>query len=195
MPCLSIMRSTSFFLPPFQTLDESEEEFAGWRSRSLLHKQRCCISLGKRFIKANKQECHANHIGGFPTLPHYTHIYSSCTKRHKANNSWKSWFGRQKGTSRTLILCDCSLLCTSKMTHYCVSGGNSSQLPGIKRVVVFTEHWSFFIFRGLGPTEAEQVGHECVLMVRGPVLDLSKKIPQCPFWRWQAPDPAKKRFR
>lgn len=160
------------FFPAFQTLDKSEEEFAGWRS---LRKQRCCISLGKRFIKENKQECHPNHIGGFPTSPHYTNICSSCTKRHKANKSWKSWFGRQKGTSRTLILCDCSLLCTSKMTHYCVSGENSSQLPGIKRVVVFTENWSFFIFRGLGPTKAEHVGHECTLMVMGPV---SEKIPQ-----------------
>lgn len=43
-----------------------------------------------------------------------THIHSSRTKKHKANKSWESWFRRQRGTSRTLILRDCSLLCTSK---------------------------------------------------------------------------------
>lgn len=43
----------------------------------------------------------------------HTHI-NTAQKRHKANKSWESWFRRQRGTSRTVILCDCSLLCTSK---------------------------------------------------------------------------------
>ncbi len=48
------------------------------------------------------------------TLTH-THIQTQLMcKRHKANKSWESWIRRERGTSRTVILCDCSLLCASK---------------------------------------------------------------------------------
>lgn len=102
---------------PDEFPSSSKEEFAGWRSTSLLHKECCCISLGMRFITASKQGSCANRIGGIPTLLNTharTHRHGSRTKRHKANKSWESWFRRQRGTSRTLILPDCSLLCTSK---------------------------------------------------------------------------------
>lgn len=121
--------STLFLLPRQHWTSSlplsSEEEFAGWGSTSLLHKKRCCISLGIRFITASKQGSRANHIGGIPALSpalshKHAHNHRSCTKRHKANKSWESWFGRQRSTSRTLILCDYSLLCTSKW-HITVS--------------------------------------------------------------------------
>lgn len=51
--CFFFPRQDKF--PPFNFC--SEEEFAAWSSTSLLHEERCCLSLGTRFITASKQKC------------------------------------------------------------------------------------------------------------------------------------------
>lgn len=108
----------------------SDEEFAGWRSISVLFKERCCISLGIRFITARKQRSRANCVEDIPTPSSelslinvwgHTHKHKErlVHKRHKANKSKGSWIGRQSGASRTVMQCDRSLLYTSK---WCITG-------------------------------------------------------------------------
>lgn len=104
-PChlLTFLNVSSFpsqimqFLPSFLPWSR-EEEFAGWGSTSLPHKECCCISLGIRFITAGKQESRANHIGGIlrpsPTLS-LTHTHTH-TRAHKHKHT----VDRQKEQSK-----------------------------------------------------------------------------------------------
>lgn len=119
-----------------------QEEFAGWGSTSLLHKERCCLSLGTRFITASKtralrdkkkkKKILRRNLGAVAQTQGRANAARSLARRerHKANNRRESWFRRQRRTSRTLILCDCSLLCTSKW-HITVSV--KKWLPGVKQ--------------------------------------------------------------
>lgn len=110
-----------------------QEEFAGWGSTSLLHKERCCLSLGTRFITASKTRAPRDKKKKKKILrrkPRHRRAQLARRERHKANNSRESWFRRQRRTSRTLILCDCSLLCTSKW-HITVSV--KKWLPAVKQ--------------------------------------------------------------
>lgn len=119
-----------------------------------------------------------------------THIHSSRTKKHKANKSWESWFRRQRGTSRTLILRDCSLLCTSKWRI------SVSVLRMAASCLELNRHFFFFFFslnNGAIPSSEAWVPERLnmgvmavTFLVRGPVLCLSENIPEGPFWRWPA---------
>lgn len=75
-------------------------------------------------------------------------------KRHKANKSWERWFRRQKGTSRMVILCDCSLLCTSKWRITVTVGRMAASSPELNRHIFLSLNND----RGLDPKKTEHVG-------------------------------------
>lgn len=127
----------------------SEEEFAGWGSTSLLHKERCCISLGIRFITASKQESCANHTGGIPTLSStlsHKHARTQTQLMHKKAQSKQKLRELIQETKEYIKDVDTVwllIIMHFKMTHYCVSGENGSRLPGVKQAYFFLfSHWT-----------------------------------------------------
>lgn len=122
-------------------------EFTGWGSRSLLHKERCCISLGIKFITASKQESRANRIEGIPTLSStlshthkhtHAHTYTADKQEAQSKQKLREMIQETKGYIKDSDTMWLLIIVHFKMTHYCVSGKNGSRLATVKQAYFFS---------------------------------------------------------